>query len=716
MDDATQLPSRGIKPLISLSSHPWLALVVALLIVVVGVPFAWIKGKPTYSTEAVIQVAPRYMRNLREDQELDFQSNTQYRQFVQHQARSLGRYDILSDALKSLGPKRYLWQLPAESDRRAIERLRAQLKVSAVPDTYMLSIKLEGPKKEGLSEVVNAVVNTFIARMKSEEIYGSDERTRNLQDREKALLLIIADKVAARGKIARELSLTTFHEGTPNPYDKLVSDLRAKLSDAHQRRSDANAAVAAFNRHGDTNIFIRSIQDAVQTDPGLNSLKAALSKRRADLLTQISGLRSDHPGRLAANKELAEIDQDLAKQSTRLESDVRRNIQSRLQGTADQAKQVELDLAEELATLEKQATSYATLFQQAMTLTDDIGQARTEMDRVRERINYLNIESTSKGFNRLITVALPPEMPFGPGRTKLLLMVLLSAIVGGLCAPTVRDLLDRRVFTVDDVHRVTGIPPAGWQIELNGAATELFAKEQLRRMASALIRAKDASGNNVFGLTALKPGAGATSLTIDIASTLRALGHKVLVVEANGFTRDRRYRSDKPGLLELLHGQAASHAVIVGATADLPPRVAVGGKGRVQLDRLDRLKDVLSHWAGIADFVLVDMPPLTACADAELLVKVLGQTLLVVDAGHATRAEVKRATRQLRQIDPDAVGILVNRVVALPGSELQELMLESVSGRRSDAVLTLPIWKLWFDSLRLRTARNFHPFSRSLKP
>jgi polysaccharide biosynthesis transport protein len=710
MSAASPLPGRGIRPLASLLAHRALALAAGLLVLAVGLPLAWKKGEPSYRAEATFQVAPRYMRNLKEDQELDFQSNTQYRQFVEHQRKSVARHDVLRDALAGLGEQRTLWQRAGETERQAIDRLRERLVVAAVPDTYLLRVALEGGKPEGLSEVVNAVTRTFIERMKTEQIYGADERTRQLRERETALLAQIADKGSQRAGIAQSLSLTTFNEATPNPYDRLVADLRSKLADARQRRMDAYAALAAFKLRGDTNVSTRSVQDAVLNDPGLNSLKGALSTRRATLLVNKSGLKPDHPGAVAANREMAEIDAELQSQGGRLEGGVRGNLQARLQGTADQAAEVERGLQADLAAIEDQASHFAQLFQQAVTLTADIGQARAEMDKVRERINYIDVESSSFGFLRLVNPALVPDQPFGPGRKKLLLMVLLAAAAAGVLMPVMRDLLDRRVHTVNDAQRVMGIAPAGWQIERGDHASQIFGDEQLRRMAAALLRSQQARGQRVFGFSGCKPGAGTTSLVLELGQTLRTLGYRVVVVEANGYSSDARYTSAGPGLAQVLRGEAEAAEVMVPETATLPARVAASGPGRtgrVAIERLDRLEQALRHWAADADFVLVDLPPLLASADAELLVRTVGQVLLVVQAGAVTQGEVRRASRLLQAIDPEAVGLVVNRISPFAaGGYLRELMLESLSGRRSDTVFTTPRWRLWWATLFVRTRKD----------
>jgi polysaccharide biosynthesis transport protein len=689
MSEALPLPGRGIKPLVSLRAHPRMALLASVLVILAGLPWAWVKGKPSYMSEAVFQVAPRYMKNLREDQEMEFQSNTQYRQFVQHTLRSVTRHDVLKAALDSLKDKRYLWQQEAETERRAIDRLRERLIVAAVPDTYLVRIALEGGKKEGLAEVVNAVTQAFLSRMKAEDIYGADERTLSLQRRERELLALIGEKADKRGIIARELSLTTFNEGTPNPYDNLVQSLRTRVAESRQRRIEAEGSLAAFDAVSDTNIAVRSVSDAVLNDPGLNSLKAALLKRRADVLVSISGLKADHPLRVSADRELREIDLELKQQADALRGNVTANLKARLNGTVAQARHVESLLSQELTELESKATEFAGLFQRAM------------------RLGYLNVEANSLGFLRMVSEALPPDQPFGPGRKKLLVMVLLAALVAAVVLPVALDLMDKRLHTVNDVERLMGIPPAGWQIESGDAAAEIFAEEQLRRLASSLVRARDNSGSRIFGFTGIKPAVGTTTLVLDLGRTLQALGFKVLLVEANGVTRDERFVTDKPGLLEYLRGKAKSSEVIGGRTRDEPPRVAVGGKGVETLPRLDRLKAVIVHWGSIADFVLVDMPALLASADAELLARTVGNTLLVVQAGRTEKGELMRARRTLLRIDPESVGVVVNRVAPFQGGGyLKEQMIESITGRSAVTFLNLPDWRLRWATWRLKRRSN----------
>ena len=100
--DTSQLKGLGIKPLASLKAHWRLSFIIVTALLFMAAPVVWFKGAPVYVTSATVQVAPRYMKNIKDDNELDFQSNSQYRQFVEHQVRSVARYDIVERAIKTV--------------------------------------------------------------------------------------------------------------------------------------------------------------------------------------------------------------------------------------------------------------------------------------------------------------------------------------------------------------------------------------------------------------------------------------------------------------------------------------------------------------------------------------------------------------------------------------------------------------------------------------
>lgn len=690
------MPGRGIKPLVSLRAHPRIAIAAFLLTLLIGIPLVLIKGQVFYAATSVIQVAPRYMKNLRDDGELDFPSNTQYREFLEQQTRSVARYDIVRDALLSLGDKASHWRQAGDSERKSVDRLRDSLIVRSIPDTYMIEVQLRSDDKSALAEIVNAIVVTYVERMRKERVFGSEERIRMLEAREVEILQSIREGTEKRTALALQLGIGSFTGKEENPYDRVLAQLRSSLTDARGRRFDAESQLKAFETNGETDTKTRSVQEAVLIDPGLSSLKSNLFKRRADLLAQLSGLQPEHPAYQELAAELARIEVEVASQTAKLKDQVYSSVHARFKTAVDQASRLESSLRGDFAELEQKGASFASLHNQAMTLTYELEHQRKELDAIRERLNHFAAEQNSFGFVRMVTPALPPEMAYGMGKKKIALAVLLAALFMAGALPLAVDLVDRRIHTVNAAENVLGIPALGWMVERGDEATKLFGDDLLRRIAGTLANEREKHGTKVFAFSSVKPAGGASEMVLALARDLDALGFRALAVEANGFRKDTRYASERPGLAECLRGDAAPAACVDAARGDLPARVAIGDlHGRNHLDRLDRINEVIEGWAEEFDFVLVDLPPLLVSADAEILARKLAHLIVVVEANETVAGELRRAGRLLEKLDPSAVGIIVNRVRPfVGGGYLRGTMLEYLSGRKLSEYFTVSSWML----------------------
>jgi hypothetical protein len=72
------------------------------------------------------------------------------------------------------------------------------------------------------------------------------------------------------------------------------------------------------------------------------------------------------------------------------------------------------------------------------------------------------------------------------------------------------------------------------------------------------------------------------------------------------------------------------------------------------------------------DVILIDTPPLRLSADAEYLASISDITLVVVEAGHATRRELTQEAALLGQIGTPSVGVIMSGVrLRLAGKALK---------------------------------------------
>ena len=197
--------------------HKRVGIALALLLLIIGIPLIFLKVRSQYTAEAVFQVAPAYQKNMSADKELELQSNSQYREFVNHLSRSILRYDVLENALKSLNAKGIDPKLPSEDTRKWIERQQRTIYLFAIPDTYMVRVGIHSNQNTNLHDVVNAVMDSFLETTRNEQIYGSDQRGQVLAAR----VLLIQQEISAyedrRSELASTLGLTTFGENTTNP-------------------------------------------------------------------------------------------------------------------------------------------------------------------------------------------------------------------------------------------------------------------------------------------------------------------------------------------------------------------------------------------------------------------------------------------------------------------------------------------------------------------
>ncbi|MCF8168663.1 MAG: hypothetical protein K9K38_20840 [Rhodoferax sp.] len=707
--DTSQLPGRGIKPLLSLRNHSKISAMIWLLVVLVGTPVAWIKGQSYYGVEAVFQVSPNYMKTLSTDKEVEFQSNSQYREFVNHLSTTVRRYDVIQRALKKLREEGIDNQPKALTERKYIEQLQKLVTVRAIPDTYMVRVGMEGPKKEPLAPTVNAITNTFLEVTKSEQIYGSVERLEMLQDKAATLESEITQLEAQRVKLAEVLGLTTFGENAINPYDSMLFQARAKYTTASIERAQAEATLNAFLTQRETPTSLgRSLMEMRLQDNGLQSLRNEVVKRSEELGRVVAGLEDKHPAKKSSTAELETINGRLQAREAEFEKAAFDNVKTRLVASVQQTQQVEQVVESALKQIEGQAADYARNFQNAMRLTGDIRKREDEHKQVRDRLNYLQSESSAIGFVRLVTPALPAETPQGVGKVKLLLLVLVLATALALVAPIALDMLDRRIYTVNEAEKLLGIPAAGWQLQIEDMSSKLYASEQTRRFASTLIRNQARAQQRVFAFSAVKSEHTTSTVTLDTAVVLQQLGLRVLVVDANSFSPNPGFDRTVPGLTDYLATDAALDRIVQTYVHEgtALPAVGFGTLGDGGIQRLDLLKQATQQWSEMYDFVLIELPPVLLSADAELLIDALGQVFMVVQAQSVSKGEITRAKRLLEKLDPEAVGLFVNNIPLFRGGGyMQEVMVETLTKERFSRFMSLSQLQLELQMLRLRWAQ-----------
>jgi len=172
-------------------------------------------------------------------------------------------------------------------------------------------------------------------------------------------------------------------------------------------------------------------------------------------------------------------------------------------------------------------------------LKDERQRVEGDLERTRQRLNDLNVESAVSGRITAISKGDRPLYPSNSGRRKQLAM--LCAFLGGSLGASVMLLLglfDPRMRSSDDVRwsaqtmRMLGILPnlPDNLTDPDQAAAAAYAVHHVRTMLQLSAGHKD---QHVFAVTSPAPGTGKTSLTFALGLSFAHCGLKTLIVDAD---------------------------------------------------------------------------------------------------------------------------------------------------------------------------------------
>jgi len=283
-------PPNRVRALHSVKAHKSLAYTIFLIVAAPGLVFAWFHGRPQYVAEAKIQVAPNFATTLQEPDELKDQAN-RYDTFLQQQVLNIVRYEVLERALDQLGKDRDYWQGPDETITASITRLQESLEVTAVHGSYTISVALPGSRKEGLAEIVNAVVDSYLATQRSETLFAGDDRVKALEVYRAEQQADMDKELAEKSTIAQQLGVTSFDRTLASPMQAQVDETSKALGEARRAQIVAEAKVTALDASEKQVQGIELQSEArltLEKDPVFNDQASPLLSRRGTLQAQIN--------------------------------------------------------------------------------------------------------------------------------------------------------------------------------------------------------------------------------------------------------------------------------------------------------------------------------------------------------------------------------------------------------------------------------------------
>lgn len=609
---------------------------------------------------------------------------TQSKNYLYTQAELLRSTPILSDALDQPGVRR---MASFEGIDNPVGYLKKTLNVSVGKKDDIISVTFESPYPAEAAQLINSVVDSYITYNASRKKTSAGEVLKILQ----------AQKEKAFGELTtKRQTLMDFQKTNPaitfeTSRGNIVLERLARLSEALttaelatvQAKSDYESMKDYMEDPASLRQFIEARRSANMYG-GYNSggqvqqLQYQLDELNLQLEETLKNtkLTSDHPTVTnlqrkidLIKKRIETIDTDYAKAMLAV-------AEQDMKATEENEKQIR-DYFEQQRTdaldLSEKHTQYAIL-------QSDITRSENLCDILDDRIKEINVTEDTGALNiSILEVAAPADKPSKPQKARILAMALVLGMMLGGGVSLVRDWMDHRLRSADEISAILGVPVLGTVPRITKAKaisdkgmlvhkkTTSPTAEAYRTIRTAVFFGVPDGKAQTMVITSPAPGDGKSTLASNLAIAMAQADQRTIILDAD-LRKSVQHaifsKAVQPGITTILSGQASLtdcvQATGVPNLDILPAGPEVANPS--EMLNSNAFKALMAQLTQKYDRIIIDSPPVMPVTDSRILAAFCDVTLLVLRAEKSTRKGSQQARDGLLSVGANLLGAVVNDV------------------------------------------------------
>jgi len=295
------------------------------------------------------------------------------------------------------------------------------------------------------------------------------------------------------------------------------------------------------------------------------------------------------------------------------------------------------------------------------------------MQRASEALLTAASETTTA---RVLDYATVPMEPVRPRKLKMWVLGLLGLIGAAGALAFLLELIDRRMYDVNELAQSLGTPCLGAIPSVGDGsdaehqtALEYSTRsgEGYRNLRTAIQFASAGADLKSLLVTSAYASVGKSTTAINLAQSFALAGRRVALVDAD-LRRPRLHKvlglSSEPGLTQLLRGELDVDDVLrrpAGFDVDV---ITSGGMPNDPVELLGgpRGDAMIAELESRYDLVILDAPVVLGVADAVLLGSRADGILLVEKPGNLDRSGAQKMCEQLHRANARLLGFVLNQV------------------------------------------------------
>ncbi len=555
----------------------------------------------------------------------------------------------------------------------AAAMLRDHYVIERLPLSYIMTISARAHEPTLSKQLAETLVRDYFADQKK-------DRQKGLVQMEAWLAAKLAELKARStetGLAIERLKTESGVDGTAKDslVDRQISELNTQLTTAHSEVADKRARLEQIDQQGGgAGIGLNLPETASPVIAQLRMQQTLLTQQEAELRAKFG---EGHAAVIAATAQLANIGRAIDDEARRLRSD--------LQARYDLAVRREQTLRDEIQKLTAGRDNSGDY--EKLQELKQLRQAADANSKVYDSYlaRYSEIESSKSVIDaneRIISAASVPTEPISPRRKLFYLVGGGMGVALGLLLAVVIEMASSGIKMGAEAEQTFGFPVVGnvpmyrFGKKLRQSRAQTLAlsilneplsplSEAIRTIRVCLRLTNQMENPKVVMVTSSVPGEGKSTLSLLLATSSAAAGHRTILIDCDirGRSISRDFGVQQLGLTDVLTGKI-DLASSIGRIPEtdcfvLPAGSAIRSPG--DLLASPRMAAIIARLREEYDYIVIDTPPLLSVVDGRALAGIADKIIVAIDGRTTRPSSVAEAFRLLRPQARRVAGIVFNK-------------------------------------------------------